>query len=315
MTSLTQILNIQHPIIMAPMFLVSNVDMVIAAHNSGITGCIPAHNFRSLDQYREALLTLKNKGVCFGVNIIVNRSNRQHQQQIKIACDEGCDYIITSLGNPKEAITSAHAKGIKVFCDVTTLEHAQKVQSLGADGVIAVGSDAGGHLGGMPVIDLVKHLQNHLDIPIIAAGGVGDYSSYQDRIQAGACGVSVGTVFIASTECQVQAKYKQAIVEYGEDDIVITSRLSGTPCTVINTPTVQNMSLNENFLEKFLNKNKRLKRLIKSWLFVRGFALLQKSAFDANYKSVWCAGKSIKFVSKIRPVSEIVHHIITKAKD
>ena len=312
MTCLTDILDIEHPIIMAPMFLVSNATMLISAHKSGITGCIPAHNFRTLHEYKKALQDLKNNGVIFGVNIIVNKSNRHHQQQIDIACEVGCDYIITSLGNPKETIIKAHARGIKVFCDVTNLEYAQKVVSLGADAIIAVGSDAGGHLGDTPVIDLIRHLKQHVNIPIIAAGGVGDYQSYINRLNAGACGVSVGTIFIASTECDVQSGYKQAIVDYNENDIVITTRLSGTKCTVINTPTVQNMRLTETPLERFLNKNKRLKRLLKSWQFIKGFKTLQKSAFDANYKSIWCAGKSLKYVNEIRPISDIVSHIITK---
>ncbi len=311
MVCLTEILNIKHPIIMAPMFLVSNVDMLVSAHNSGISGCIPAHNFRTASQYRDALTALKNQDIHFGVNIIVHTSNTQYAWQLRIACEVGCDYIITSLGNPKHVIDTAHHHHIKVFCDVTNMRYADKVVQLGADALIAVGADAGGHAGTIAVVDLVKMLQQQFDIPIVAAGGVGDYVSYQNRLASGACGVSVGTVFIASNECGVQHAYKQAIVDYGADDIVMTSRLSGTPCTVINTPTVQKMRLDETIVEKFLNRNKRLKRLLKSWRFIRGVKMLQKSAFDADYKNIWCAGKSVRYVQAIRPVQDIVRYITT----
>ena len=299
---------------MAPMFLVSNVDMIMAAHKSGITGCLPAHNFRNADDYQKALQTLHDNGVKFGVNIIVNKSNLNYDWQMDVTMQMGCDYIITSLGNPSDVIRRSHEKGILVFCDVTNVEFATKVADLGADAIIAVGADAGGHAGDVKVIDLVEILSQHVDIPIIAAGGVGDYPSYRARMQTGACGVSVGTVFIASDECPVNPSYKQAIVDYGADDIVLTSKFTGSKCTIINTDYVQKVGTEESRFEKFLHKHKTIRRWLRSLQFVRGMKMLEMAAVDAKHEKIWCAGTSVKYVDSIQPVAKIVRNITTPSE-
>ncbi|GAL67919.1 2-nitropropane dioxygenase [Jejuia pallidilutea] len=128
-TKLTELLQIKHPIIQAPMFLVSNVAMVQEAMKGGIAGCIPALNYRTLDELRDALKLLKRtkvNGGAFGFNLIVNKSNVKYKEQLKVICEEGCDFIITSLGSPEETINQAHRVGIKVFCDVTDLNLQKK---------------------------------------------------------------------------------------------------------------------------------------------------------------------------------------------
>ncbi|MBT8324759.1 MAG: nitronate monooxygenase, partial [Winogradskyella sp.] len=123
-TKLTELLNIKYPIIQAPMFLVSNVAMVTEAMKAGIAGCIPALNYRTLEELRASIKMLheaKVAGGSFGYNLIVNKSNIKYKSQLEVLCKEGCDFIITSLGSPEETIKQAHAAGIKVFCDVTDL--------------------------------------------------------------------------------------------------------------------------------------------------------------------------------------------------
>ena len=212
-TKLTQLLNIKHPIIQAPMFLVSNTAMVIEAMNGGIAGCIPALNYRTLDELRAAIKELKAAKVddgSFGFNLIVNKSNIKYKGQLEVICEEGCDFIITSLGSPEETIKQAHAKGIKVFCDVVDLKFAQKVEELGADAIIAVNNQAGGHRGSLSPEDLIRLLIANCNIPVISAGGVGCKADIDDMLRYGAAGVSVGSPFIASTEANVTQEYKQA---------------------------------------------------------------------------------------------------------
>ncbi|MGB1361330.1 MAG: NAD(P)H-dependent flavin oxidoreductase [Alphaproteobacteria bacterium] len=309
MAYLNKVLDIKHPIIMAPMFLVSNVDMIISAYKSGIIGCLPAHNFRTQNDLEKALQTLTTQKIKFGINLIVNKSNTNYDWQIETVLKYGCDFIITSLGNPKQTIEMAHRQNVLVFCDVTNIEYAQKCETLGADALIGVSSDAGGHLGNIPSKELTKILKANVNIPVLSAGGIGDYKSYQDHLNNGSDGVSIGTVFIASKESGVNEKYKQAMIDYTDKDIVITSKLSGTPCTVINTPAVQKIGTEENWLEKILNKNKWLKRMLKTIRFLRSWNTLEKAAFSASYDAIWCAGRSIKFVDKILPVAKIVEKI------
>ena len=236
-TKLTQLLNIKYPIIQAPMFLVSNVAMVTEAMNAGIAGCIPALNYRTLDELRAALKELKaNKveGGAFGFNLIVNKSNLKYKGQLEVICEEGCDFIITSLGSPEETIRQAHKVGIKVFCDVVDLKFAKKVEGLEADAAIAVNNEAGGHRGNLTPKALIGQLSIELSIPVISAGGVGCKADINSMLSYGAEGVSVGSPFIASLEAGVTDDYKQACVDYGAKDIIMTERISGTPCTVIN---------------------------------------------------------------------------------
>ncbi len=136
-TPFTKMMDIQYPIIAAPMFLVSNVDMVTAVSNAGGIGTFPALNYRPLEAYKNALAEMKAKTKNpIGVNVIVNKSNTRANDDIKYALDAGVELFITSLGSPKDVIHEAHKNGAKVICDVVNLEHAQKVQDLGADGVI-----------------------------------------------------------------------------------------------------------------------------------------------------------------------------------
>ncbi|WP_299836856.1 nitronate monooxygenase [uncultured Tenacibaculum sp.] len=313
MSSLTELLNIKHPIIIAPMFLVSNTKMVIEGMKSGVAGCIPALNYRTTDELREAIKELKaNKveGGSFGFNLIVNKSNVKYKEQLKVLCEEGVDFIITSLGSPEETINEAHAAGIKVFCDVTDLKFAQKVESLNADALIAVNNQAGGHRGNISPKDLIAELNENCKLPVISAGGVGNKRQLQEMLSYGAVGVSVGSPFIASIESGVNQDYKQACVDYGSDDIIMTKRISGTPCTVINTPYVQKIGTEETWIEKILNKNRKLKKWVKMIRFSMGMRATKNAAMKATYKTVWVAGPSIEYTTSIKPISEIVDSFV-----
>ncbi|WP_370390964.1 NAD(P)H-dependent flavin oxidoreductase [uncultured Winogradskyella sp.] len=313
-TKLTRLLNIKYPIIQAPMFLVSNVAMVTEAMKAGIAGCIPALNYRTLEELREAILKLKQnkvEGGSFGFNLIVNKSNIKYKGQLEVLCELGCDFIITSLGNPEETINEAHKAGIKVFCDVTDLRFAKKVEALGADALIAVNNEAGGHRGNISPKDLIEQLNANCNIPVISAGGVGTKQDLDKMLSYGAEGVSVGSPFIASLEAEVTEDYKQACVDYGAEDIVMTERISGTPCTVINTPYVQKIGTKSPWIERLLNKNRKLKKWVKMIRFSIGMKATEKAAKQATYKTVWVAGPSIEHTKQILSTKEIVARLIS----
>ena len=307
---LTNMLGIDFPIIVAPMFLVSNSKMLIEASNSGITGCVPALNYRTIDEFKKAILEIKKKSNGpLGVNLIVNKFNTKMSEQLKICIDNKVDYIITSLGNPSTVIDNCKTHGIKVFCDVVDLKYAKKVEELGADAIIAVNNKAGGHLGPMSPEKLIPLLVENCKIPIISAGGVSSYKELKKILKLGASGASIGTPFIATYESEVSQEYKQAIVDYGASDIVITDRISGSKCTIINTPYVQSLPLKANKFERFLFKNKWLKKYFKMFRWAKGTKMFKNSAFAATYKTVWCAGPSLEGVKEIRPLSKVVSEL------
>ncbi len=312
-TPLTDLLDIEHPIIMAPMFLVTNTKMMIEAINSGIAATIPALNFRSDEEFRVAIKEIRanttSKGL--GINLIVNKSNIKLKTQLATCVELGVDFIITSLGSPKEVIKQCKPKGIKVFCDVVEETYAKKVEELGADAVIAVNKNAGGHAGNLAPEVIIPLLNKNCNIPIISAGGVGNKKEADQILELGASGLSIGSPFIACEEAHISEEYKQACVKYGKDDIVFTTKISGTPCTVINTPYVKKTGTTQNWLEKFMSKNKKIKKWVKMITYVKGMKSVEKAAFSNTYKTVWCAGPSIEHTHEILPLKEVVKRLTT----
>lgn len=308
--ALCTLLNIEFPVIMAPMFLVSNEKMIIEGINAGITGAIPALNYRTIEELRKAIRSIKTQtSGPFGINLIVNQSNFLYKEQLQVCCEEKVDFFITSLGSPEETIKKAHKHGIKVFCDVTDAKFAKKVEGLGADAVIAVCKEAGGHAGNISFKELIPELKKACSIPVLSAGGIGTGKGIKQMLDLGADGVSMGSIFIATDEAPVSKEYKDACVQYTAKDIVMTTKLSGTPCTVINTPYVQKTGTQQNWLERILNKNKKLKKWMKALTFMKGMKSLQNAAFSSTYKTVWCAGPSIEHVTEIRSVKAVVEEL------
>jgi len=312
---LTQLLGIDFPVIMAPMFLVSNEEMMKSAMRSGIAGAFPTLNFRkdgelesvldNLNKYREG-----NKSGTYGVNLIVQKTNYLYQKHLKVCIEKKVPFYITSLGNPSEVIQQSHAYGAKVFCDVTNTEHAKKVFDQGCDGFVAVGQGAGGHAGPYPLHILVASLKkNFPGKPVIAAGGIATGAALLSVLAAGASGASIGTRFIASDEAGVNDAYKNAVVKSHMNDIVLTTRLSGTPCTIINTPEAKKMGYEQNRVEKFLSKNPRTKKWFKMLVQYRGLKNLERSVSPASYHTLWCAGQSVEMIDKIMKCEEIVDEL------
>jgi nitronate monooxygenase len=297
--TLDTLLGIDYPVIVAPMFLISNTKMIKAALDAGVSAAFPALNYRTDKELRAAIQDIKtHSSKPFGVNLIVNKSNPTYKGQLETLLELKVDYIITSLGSPQEVIERCKPLGIKVFCDVVDLKYAQKVEALGADAVIAVNNRAGGHAGNL--------LKDNLTIPIISAGGIAKGADLAQVMEWGAAGASVGTIFIACEEADITPEYKQAMIDYGEKDIVRTNKLSGSPLTVINTPYVQQLGTKANLLEWILNHNKTLKKYAKMIIAVRGMKKVEKAAFGATYKTVWCAGPAIEHVHGIRPMKDII---------
>lgn len=312
-TDFTRQTGVRLPVIMAPMFLVTNEAMIVAAVDHGIMGVFPTLNYREKGELEAVINSLHNrlqlsKGRgSFGVNLIVQKSNPLYRKHLDICVSHKVPFYITSLGSPAEVIKEAHAYGGIVYCDVTNLEHAAKCASLGCDGFIAVGQGAGGHAGPNPLTVLVPALRKEFPkIPVVGAGGIAGGDGIVSMLALGGSGVSVGTRFIASREASVSDAYKNAIVTSGMDDIVMTDKLSGTPCTIINTPYARKIGYSQNFLERLLSKNSTTKKYFKMLVQIRGMKKLEQAVKPGNYNNLWCAGKSVELISDIKSCGEII---------
>lgn len=310
-TEFTRSFGIKYPIIGAPMFLVSNEELVSEVSNAGGLGSFPALNYRPIENYVKALKKMKElTQKPIGVNIIVNKSNTRQNDDLKLALDVGVELFITSLGNPKEVIRQAHSQGAKVYCDVTNLEHAKKVQDLGADGVIAVSSGAGGHAGPISPMVLIPWLKSELKIPVVAAGGITNGANLLAALALGADAVHVGTRFIASTEAKVNQDYKDAIVRSTPEDILLTTRVSGTPASVIRTEYIDKVGTDLPLALKILKQQKWAKNYIVPLIHYLGSKALENAADKPTWKTVWSAGQGVGLIHDILPAKQIVENMV-----
>jgi nitronate monooxygenase len=311
-------LNIIYPIIMAPMFLVSNEAMIKSGISEGVMSVFPSLNYRSDEELNSLLSRLNDfkldKKGNYGVNIIVQKSNIYYKKHLDICVQNKVPFYITSLGNPSEVISKAHAYGAKVYCDVTNLKHAEKCFEHGCDGFIVVGQGAGGHAGPHPLHVLIPLLKSKFpNIPIVAAGGIVSGEAILSLEVVGAVGVSVGTRFIASEEATVNDNYKKGIVNAGVDDIVLTEKLSGTPCTIIDTPAAKKMGYNLSWFDKLMVKNKKLRKYYKMFIQLKGMKRVENSAKSkGSYDELWCAGKSSALIDDIKTCEDIIINMMTE---
>ena len=153
------------------------------------------------------------------------------------------------------------------------------------------------------------------NVPIVSAGGVATGEGIVSMLAVGASGVSVGTRFIACTEAEVGDGYKNAIVEYGMKDIVMTDKISGTPCTIIQTPYAQKIGLRQNWFERKLATNKQTKKYFKLFVQLRGMKRLENALQPASYKTLWCAGQSVEMIDEILTVKGIVEKMEQETRD
>jgi len=310
-TPFTSLLGLKYPIIAGPMFLISDENLVTAVSEAGGLGGMPSLNWRTTDQFRAAVQAIKSRTQKpFAVNLIVNKANPRQTPDLAVCAEEKVPLVITSLGSPKEAIRQMHAVGCKVFCDVTTLEYAKKVQDLGADGVIAVSAGAGGHAGPISPLVLIPFLKRHLNIPIIAAGGIATGEQIAAAIVLGASGVQIGTRFIATTESKAKQNYKDAILNSDPEDIVMTLKVSGTPAAVIRTPYIDKIGLDLNPLEKLMYKYPQTKKYMTIARHYLGTKALELAAGGTTWKEVWSAGQGVGLIDDIKPAAKVVEDLV-----
>ena len=313
-TEFTQQFNVRYPIICAPMFLVSSVKMVVSACEAGGVGTFPALNYRPIERYRQTIKEIKSlTAKPFGINIIVQKSNKYQYKQIEHALEEEVPLIITSLGSPKEVIRLSHEVGTRVYCDVVGFEHAKKVADLGADGLIAVGFGAGGHAGDISPLALIPNLVRMVKLPIIAAGSIVDGAGMAAAFALGASAVYMGTRFIASKEAEITEEYKNAIARAKSEDIVNTDKVDGFPGNFIRTKELEAVGLEKGLIEEILTKNKKIKRFISLSRAAR--SLFGDMDSKVSYKTVYSAGHGVGLIEEVLSIQEIMEKTVREYKE
>lgn len=226
------------PAIAAPMFLVSNPDLVVECCRAGIVGTFPALNQRTSEGYEAWLVEIRErleriereegrKVAPFGVNLIVHRSNPRVEADLALTVAHKVPLVITSLGAVKELVGAVQAYGGLVFHDVINIRHARKAADAGVDGLIAVCAGAGGHAGLLSPFALIPEIRRFFDRTIILSGAMSTGRQIAAARLIGADLAYLGTRFIATRESTAPARFKDMIVASRAEDIVYTAAISG----------------------------------------------------------------------------------------
>jgi nitronate monooxygenase len=247
------------PVIGAPLFIISNPDLVIAQCKAGIVGSFPALNARPKEQLEEWLIKITTElaaydaanpdkpSAPFAVNQIVHKSNERLEHDMAMCVKYKVPVIITSLGAVTEINSAAHSYGGVVLHDVINQKYAHKAIEKGADGLILVASGAGGHAGVQSPFALVQETREWFTGPIALSGSIATGGAVAAAIAMGADFGYIGSAFIATLEARATDAYKQAIVDGTADDIVYTNLFTGVHGNYLK-PSIVNAGLDPNNL-------------------------------------------------------------------
>jgi len=231
------------PVVAAPMFLVSDPELVIAQCRAGIIGSFPALNARDtdgapaqLENWLDRITTAlgahdrahpDKPAAPFAVNQIVHRSNTRLERDVETCARWKVPIWITSLGAQAWVNDAAHAAGAITLHDVTTNTYARKAVERGADGLILLCAGAGGHTGWQNPFALLREVREWFDGPVLMAGGIAHGASILGAQAAGADLAYIGSAFLGAAEAQASAPYKQMVVSGGAEDIVTSTHFTG----------------------------------------------------------------------------------------
>lgn len=286
-TPLSQRLGLRYPLVAAPMFIISNKEMIVACAEAGILGTMPSLNARTIEGFEEDLKWIRERtDKPFGINVTIGLTDPARlMADVELCVKYEVPVMITSYGNPTEIVRAVKPKGVTVFHDVINLPHAKKAESAGVDAIIGVSQGAGGHAGRVNPYVLIPWLRRELSIPVIAAGCISGGSQVAAALSLGAELAYMGTRFIASKECRAPEAYKQMVVDSGHEDIVYTDKVSG---------------VHANFIKQTLPEEGEATRgpdAAKRW------------------KDIWSAGQGVSLIDDVLSIEQIVDGVVREFHD
>jgi nitronate monooxygenase len=310
-TPLARHAGIEVPLICGAMYPCSNPELVAAVSDAGGIGIVQPISLTFVHgwDFREGLRFIRRlTPKPIGMNALIEQSSRYYRRRmegwIDIALEEGVRFFITSLGNPRWVVDRVTPPGGIVYHDVTERKWALKGRDGGVGGLIAVNRRAGGHPGPKSPEALLAELAD-LGLPLVCAGGIGDPAEFVEALRLGYAGAQLGTRFIATIECRAGEAYKRAILEAGEDDIVLTERITGVPVAVIRTPYIDRLGLRAGSLARWMLRHRRTKHLMRTLYALRSLWQFKRSLMDGG-REYWQAGKSVRSIREILPAAEVV---------
>ena len=293
------------PLIAAPMFLVSGVELVVAASRSGVIGSFPTVNCRSADELDHWLTTINERldrhaceagrrhaPVC--PNLIVHKTNVRLAEDLQIVLKHKAEMVITSVGSPAPVLRPLQDSGVLVLADVASIRHAERAAEAGVDGLVLLTAGAGGQTGWLNPFAFVRAVRAFFDGLIVLAGGISDGVALRAAQVLGCDLAYMGTKFIATHESMANHRYKQMLVESSADDILLTTAFTGLQTNMLKR-SIEAAGLNPDNLPPH-----------GSIEIGTDIDIAAREARPKRWRDIWSGGHSTSGVTNIISVDELV---------
>ena len=295
---ITELLNIKYPIIQGGMAWIADASLAVGVSEAGglgiISGVGPTEVVRA--QIRKAK-ELTDKP--FGVNVMLMQDNAD--EIAHLVCDEKIPVVTTGAGSPGKYIEMWKSHGIKVIPVVPSVAIAKRMEKFGADAVIAEGMESGGHIGQTTTMSLVPQVVDAVNIPVIAAGGIGDGRGIAASFMLGAVGVQMGTRFLVSNECNVHKNYKEKVLKAKDIETEVTGTSTSHPVRVLRNKLTREYIK----IEKSNSNSEKLESLTRG--------ALRKAVIEGDTENgSVMAGQIAGLVKKEQSCKEIIEELMTE---
>lgn len=290
------------PLIVAPMFLVSNPKLAVAACRSGMIGSYPAHSTRTREVFADWLVETETalaaaeaageKPAPYAVNLVVHKTNARMAGDLELCIEHKVPIILTSKGVPPDVFDQIHAYGGVAFHDVASQRHAEKALEAGADALIAVCGGAGGHTGTINPFALVNEIREITDKPIILAGAMSNGKDVLAAEAMGAAMVYMGTRFIATEESLAPPAYHEALIKHKANDVFFTAALDGAPANFLG-PSIEAAGFD-----------------LAELAATRPGEVIPAQETKARYKGIWSAGHGVGATKATIPTAALCAQLI-----
>ncbi|HWX07658.1 MAG TPA: nitronate monooxygenase [Bradyrhizobium sp.] len=293
------------------MFLVSGVDLVVAACRNGVIGAFPTVNCRNPDQLDGWLGDIEARlrrhsdqtgkpaaPVC--PNLIVHRSNARLEHDLRVLLRHKPEIVITSVGSPAPVLAPLHDIGALVFADVASIRHAERAVAAGADGLVLLTAGAGGQTGWLNPFVFVRAVRGFFGGPIVLAGGIGDGHALRAAHALGCDLAYMGTKFIATRESMADTRYKQMLVTSSADDIVLTTAFTGLQTNMLR-PSIAAAGLDPDDLPP------------RGAIDIgKDIDIGARESHPTRWRDIWSAGHSTSGVTEVLSVDDLVARTIAE---
>ncbi|MEG0239707.1 nitronate monooxygenase [Anaerorhabdus sp.] len=300
--NIKDIFHVKYPILQGAMAHIATPEFAAAVSNAGALGII-ATGAMDAKQVQEAITKCKElTDKPFGVNLML--MNPHSDAIVEEILKNPVAFVTTGAGNPGKYCPQLKAEGIKIYPVVNSVALAKRLVDNGVDGIIAEGTESGGHVGELTTMALVPQMVQAVPVPVIAAGGIACGAQLNACLALGAVGVQIGTRFLVSEECPVHENYQHAVIKAKDLDTIVTGRNLGAPVRILKNQ----MALEYRKLE--------MANAEKEELEVITLGALRRAVFDGDMKhgSVMM-GQVAGLCKKIQPIQEILDELMQEAKE